>query len=89
MIVSASVCLADLAGRLPLSAINLQQRQRQRQQQQQQQQPQQQQQTGRQGPTLGNSPLILAYSGAIILHGPHHFAVKSSTDTLSAFTQTT
>lgn len=33
--------------------------------------------------TLGNSALILLYSGAIILHGPHHFAVKSSTDSLS------
>lgn len=39
-----------------------------------------------QWPTLGNSTLILAYSGAIILHGPHHFAVKSRTDTLSAVT---
>ncbi len=77
MTIEADQCSADTAGRLLLSAINL------RQQQQQQQQP------GRQGPTLGNSPLILAYSGAIILHGPHHFAVKSSTDTLSAFTQNT
>lgn len=34
--------------------------------------------------TLGNSLLIFAYSGAINLHGPHHFAVKSSTDSLSA-----
>lgn len=30
--------------------------------------------------------LIFSYSGAIILQGPHHFAVKSSTDSVSAFT---
>ena len=36
--------------------------------------------------TLGNSILIFSYSGAIILQGPHHFAVKSSTDSFSALT---
>ncbi len=77
MIMQAALCPADMAGRLVLSAINLQQR------------SSSSNQAGRQSPTLGNSPLILAYSGAIILHGPHHFAVKFSTDTLSAFTQTT
>ena len=38
--------------------------------------------------TLGNSVLILAYSGAIILHGPHHLAVKSSTVNVSALAVT-
>lgn len=36
--------------------------------------------------TWGNSMLIFSYSGAIILQGPHHFAVKSNTDSFSRFT---
>ncbi len=84
MIMQAALCPADMAGRLVLSAINLQQRSSSSSSS-----SSSSNQAGRQSPTLGNSPLILAYSGAIILHGPHHFAVKFSTDTLSAFTQTT